>query len=69
MSQKTSKEINNLKNQLLEAKDDSVRIRFMDALASGYRFSNVDSSLFYDDMAINLANKWASQKTGLEFYL
>ncbi len=57
MSQRTSKEIINLKNQLLEAKDDSVRIRFMAALASGYRFSNVDSSLFYTDMAINLANK------------
>ena len=57
MSQKTSKEINNLKNQLLEAKVDSVRFRFMAALASGYRFSNVDSSLFYADMAINLANK------------
>ena len=57
MSQRTSKEINILKNQLLEAKDDSVRFRFMDSLARGYRFSNVDSSLFYNDMAVNLANK------------
>ena len=62
MSQKTSKEINNLKNQLLEAKDDSVRIRFMAALTMGYRFSNVDSSLFYADMAINLANKMGRPK-------
>ena len=57
MGQRTSKEINNLKNQLLEAKADSVRFRFMVSLAGGYRFSNVDSSLFYADMAINLANK------------
>ena len=61
MSQKTSKEINILKNQLLEAKDDSVRFRFMDTLARGYRFSNVDSSLFYNDMAVNLANKMGKQ--------
>jgi len=46
-----------LKEQLLKAKHDSTKGRLNGLLAYGYRFSNIDSSLFYSDQAIALYKK------------
>jgi len=56
-SQSSPEEINDLKEQLLKAKHDSTRGRLTSQLAVGYRFSNIDSSLFYSDQTIELADK------------
>ncbi len=45
------------KRLLQTAKHDSIRIKILFELAYGYRFSNIDSSLFYSDKAIELADK------------
>jgi signal transduction histidine kinase len=55
--QSSPQEISAFKEQLLNAKHDSIRIQMTAQLASGYRFSNIDSSLFYTDQAITLADK------------
>ncbi len=55
--QSTPDEISAFKEQLLNAKHDSVRIQMTGLLAFGYRFSNIDSSLFYTDQVIALADK------------
>ena len=55
--QSTPDEINAFKEQLLLAKNDTIRIQMTGMLANGYRFSNIDSSLFYTDQVIALADK------------
>ncbi|HSU27588.1 MAG TPA: hypothetical protein VLJ68_04350, partial [Chitinophagaceae bacterium] len=50
-------EIANLKEQLAKAGHDSTRLRLLESLATGYRFSIVDSSLYYNGLAIELAEK------------
>ena len=56
-SQNTPEQISALKEQLLIEKNDSARLQLYFALAYGFRFSNIDSSLLYSDVAINLADK------------
>lgn len=56
-SQNSPEEIRDLKDQLLKSKHDSTRVRLTSLLANGYRFSNIDSSLFYTDVTIELAEK------------
>jgi signal transduction histidine kinase/tetratricopeptide (TPR) repeat protein len=53
----SNEKIIELKNQLQIASNDSIQMRLYGALASGYRFSNIDSSNFYSDQALKLANK------------
>lgn len=50
-------EIAFLKEKLSQAKTDIDRYQWASALAFGYRFSLVDSSLVYSDMAIAIARK------------
>ena len=50
-------EIKNLKEQLSNAMHDSARLNLYAGLAYGYRFSNIDSSLFYTDQTIALADQ------------
>ena len=50
-------EIKNLKEQLSNAMHDSARLNLYAGLAYGYRFSNIDSSLFYTDQTITLADQ------------
>ena len=56
--QSSPEEIMAIKEQLRNAKQDLMRLQFTGLLASGYRFSNIDSSLFYSDQAIALADKY-----------
>ena len=56
-AQVSNEEIGKLKKQLVEAAQDSSRLNFAFLLASGYRFSNVDSSLLYADLALVYADK------------
>jgi signal transduction histidine kinase len=46
-----------IKKELKLASNDSTKLLLNRSLASGYRFSNVDSSNFYTDKALKLANK------------
>ncbi len=54
--QSSPEEIKNLKEQLSTATNDSARLTLCAGLAIGYRFSNIDSSLLYTDIALDLAN-------------
>ena len=56
-SQSAPDKINLLKSQLLNAKDDSTRLSLTFELAYGFRFSNIDSSLYYSDLTIDFADK------------
>ncbi len=56
-AQLSPQDLNNLREQWLIAKDDSSRMRIAFDLASGYRFSDIDSSLFYSDQALEIADK------------
>jgi len=56
-SQNTPEQISALKEQLLTEKNDSARLQLFYQLAYGFRFSNIDSSLLYSDVAIDLADK------------
>lgn len=56
-SQISPEQINTLKVQLLKARHDSTRMELTYQLAYGFRFSNIDSSLFYSDVTIKYANK------------
>ena len=49
-------EIARLKKQVLAAKSDSARVDFFLQLSNGYRFSNIDSALFYVKKAIELSD-------------
>ena len=57
IGQLSVKEIAVLKRQLEVAKQDTIQMGLYLRLAAGYRFSNIDSSLFYSDEAIKLADK------------
>ena len=50
-------QIKNLKEQLAKAKHDTTRLDVAFSLASGYRFSNVDSSISYADLGLKLATE------------
>ncbi len=50
-------EMRALNDQLLKANHDSTRTRILFLLAYGHRFSNIDSSLYYSDRTIALADK------------
>jgi tetratricopeptide (TPR) repeat protein len=56
-AQISNEDIVKLKNQLLKTVSDSSRLSLTAQLANGYRFSNIDSSLFYTDIALEYANK------------
>ncbi len=49
--------LNNFKEKPLEAENDSTRLWFATELTIGYRFSNIDASFHYNDIAIKLATK------------
>ncbi len=55
--QMSGEEILELKKELETVNNDSTRIRLYATLGSGYRFSNIDSSNFYADKALTVANK------------
>jgi two-component system NtrC family sensor kinase len=57
LAQISNEDIAVLKKQLLAATHDSSMLNLTNRLASGYRFSNVDSSLFYTDLALEYAKK------------
>jgi len=57
IGQLANEEIIQLKRNLKSAQHDSTRLSLYFWLADGYRFSNIDSSLFYSDQAIALADK------------
>lgn len=57
IGQVSNEEIIQLKRNLNSAQHDSTRLTLYYQLANGYRFSNIDSSLFYSDQAIGLADK------------
>jgi signal transduction histidine kinase len=56
-AQISNEDLAKLKKQLFTATHDSSRLNLAMQLANGYRFSNVDSSLFYSDIALEYANK------------
>ncbi len=51
-----------LKSELISASKDSTKSRIMYDIASAYRFSNFDSSRFYADSCVSLANKIGNEK-------
>jgi two-component system, NtrC family, sensor kinase len=55
--QSSPEEIMRFKDLLLKAKNDSFKLQLTYQLAYGYRFSNIDSSLFYSDATIASADK------------
>ena len=55
--QVTSSELTNRKKMFSEAKSDTARVRLLLKIGGGYRFSRIDSSLYYIDKAILLAKK------------
>ncbi len=57
MAQQTPAEITNRKGKLARAKTDSARIRLLLAIGGSYRFSKVDSAIYYIDKAAALARK------------
>ena len=56
-AQISNQDIVKLKQQLQKAVNDSFKLNLTTQLANGYRFSNIDSSLFYTDIALEYANK------------
>ncbi len=56
-AQKSNEDISKFKKQLYAESNDSSKLILANKLASGYRFSNVDSSLYYTDMALDYAVK------------
>jgi signal transduction histidine kinase len=63
----SNEEIIQIKRELKLANNDSTKLILNRTLASGYRFSNIDSSNFYTDEALKLANKLnlAGEKSNL----
>lgn len=55
--QNSLEEMKWLKELLQNANNDSARVQITYELAYGYRFSNIDSSLYYSDITIGLADK------------
>jgi two-component system NtrC family sensor kinase len=56
-AQISNEDISKFKKQFYAAVRDSSRLYFAAQLANGYRFSNIDSSLYYTDVALECANK------------
>ena len=56
-AQKSNEDLARFKRQLSTAPNDLARLNFAGQLANGYRFFNVDSSLYYTDLALGYANK------------
>ena len=56
-AQVTSAELNKRKQQFARAKSDTARIRLLLRIGGGYRFSRIDSSLYYINKAIALAQQ------------
>ncbi len=56
-SQSTPENLRAIKEQLQKATHDTIRGRLTYELAFGYRFSDIDSSLYYTDAAIAYADK------------
>jgi len=56
-SQSTPENLRAIKEQLQNATHDTIRGRLTYELAFGYRFSDIDSSLYYTDAAIGYAKK------------
>ncbi len=56
MAQQQVETLNRIKMQYQQAANDTLRLDFLFQLANGYRFSNIDSSLFYADVGIALAD-------------
>jgi len=56
-AQVSVEQLSQLKQQLAKTGHDSIRMNLAFQLASGYRFSDIDSSLFYTDMGLSIANK------------
>lgn len=54
-------QIKTFKQRLSSASHDRVRARLALGLAYGYRFSNIDSSLVYTDLAIDIARRLKSK--------
>ena len=48
-------ELTKLKTELQGAKTDTARIKIYNSLANGYRYSNVDSGLYYAEIAFKLS--------------
>ncbi len=55
--QLSPKKIDSLKDKLVSAKSDTSRLSALMLLVNGYRFSNVDSTLYYNDRALALSRK------------
>jgi two-component system, NtrC family, sensor kinase len=56
-SQINKGDIKRITQNFLAAKNDTARMSFAVQLAIGYRFSNIDSSFYYNDIALNLTSK------------
>src|SRR5438874_9679297 len=61
-SQMSGTMLSNLKQALAGANVDSTKMDLAFNLARGYRFSNIDSSLFYTNMSLAIAKKLNSLK-------
>src|SRR5579863_9502677 len=57
LGQQSPAEITKRKDELARAKTDSARIQLLLAIGGSYRFSKVDSAIYYSDRAIALAQK------------
>jgi two-component system NtrC family sensor kinase len=61
-SQMSDTMLSNLKQALIVANVDSTKMNLAFDLARGYRFSNVDSSFFYTNMSLAIAERLSSLK-------
>ena len=62
LSQANYFQIDRLKSALVNSSEDSAKCRILNSIASAYRFSNFDSSRFYADSCVKLANKIGNEK-------
>ena len=60
--QVTPQEMANRKHNLLLAGSDTAKVTVLLTISGGYRFSNIDSALYYNDQALSLSRKadWAN---------
>lgn len=56
-SQITQQEMPKLKQKLQLATSDTDKVKMLLTISSGYRFSNIDSALYYDDQGLSLSRK------------
>ena len=57
IAQQQAETLNRIKTQYQQASSDTLKLGFIFQLANGYRFSNIDSSLFYSDVGIAQAER------------